>query len=135
MISCKLGISLALKWYCLVDFILSLVAPRVGVVLHRIGLTILCVVYAFHYCFVYYTFSVCFKFDQMSQHVIGHLKFWYTKISIGIRAGILFCFWVRSWEDNFWKYGKGRFVLKSCLNMVSSYCCLNGPLKWRVDYL
>jgi len=40
--------------------------------------------------------------DQMSWLRIEHLNSDYTRISIGIRAGILFCHLMRSMGDTFW---------------------------------
>ena len=121
----------------IVDFIPGLVAPRVGV-LDRTGLTILvCIVYLFTTIFIVKYLAMFLQCRiRCRMTCYGTSGFWYTRISIGIKAVILFCLWMRSEGRYFLVHEQGRrFILKSCLNVVGSYFCLNGPLKWRMDYL
>ena len=91
----------------IVDLSLAWYAPRVWELLWTRLTIFACCVWSLVF-FIVYTLPALFKSYQVSQHVIRHLKFRLTKILIGTRAGIMFCFWVRSWDDYFWSWERKR---------------------------
>ncbi|KAK2373015.1 hypothetical protein QL285_074082 [Trifolium repens] len=80
-------------------------------------------------------YSVLFTFLLLIVYIVHCVLRWhdvgtsYTTsvdqragISVGNRAGILFCFWVRSMEDTFWLYGQGRRRCACCSDTVLVVC-------------
>jgi len=77
-----------------VDFLLGLVASRVGVFVTELGQKTHCVLY---FPVIYFRFYFCLLYgvetlngtSQTFKHRTKHIKTSYARISIGIRAGTL----------------------------------------------
>ncbi|KAK2409430.1 hypothetical protein QL285_044853 [Trifolium repens] len=72
------------------------------------------------------------------HYVLGRTQCWsivhsLPGISIGIRAGILFCLWVRSRENTFWLYGQGRRRCVCCSYIVLVVCIFCGSIRFGVE--
>jgi hypothetical protein len=120
VISCKLGLfSFELELSQWIHSWIGIPQSRLRLALNWVNKS-LCLIYLL--LFIFYIVHCVFTLARC-WNIIYHICDQRAGISIGIRAGILFCFWVRSMEDTFWLYGQGRRRCACCSDTVLVVAC------------